>query len=108
MLACAGCAWWFGRELNVGTAFRMGPGYLARLLTWILFGFGLLLLARAFLLHGPALAPWPLRPIGLVLGAMAVFALTVERGGLVAASLVRLVIVLLPMVRRRREEVFAE
>ena len=86
LLACAGCAWWFGRELSVGTAFRMGPGYLPRLLTWIMFGFGLLLLARAFLLHGPALAPWPLRPIVLVLGAMAVFALTVERGGLLIAS----------------------
>ena len=87
LLASAGCAWWFGRELSVGTAFRMGPGYIPRLLTWIMFGFGLLLLARAFLLHGPALAPWPLRPIVLVLGAMVVFALTVERGGLLVASL---------------------
>ena len=86
LLACAGCAWWFGRELSVGTAFRMGPGYIPRLLTWIVFGFGLLLLARAFLLHGPDLAPWPLRPIVLVLGAMAAFALTVERGGLLIAS----------------------
>lgn len=87
LLACAGLAWWFGRDLSVGTAFRMGPGYIPRLLTWIVLGFGLLLLLRAFVMHGPRLAAWPLRPLLLVLGGMVVFALTVERGGLLLASL---------------------
>ena len=86
LLACAGCAWWFGRDLSVGTAFRMGPGYIPRLLTWIVLGFGLLLMVRAFVWPGPALERWPLRPIVLVLGAMVVFGLTVERGGLLIAS----------------------
>ncbi len=86
LLACAGCAWWFGKELMVGTAFRMGPGYVPRLLTWIILGFGLLLLVRAFVWPGPALERWPFRPIVLVLGSMLVFALTIERGGLLAAS----------------------
>ncbi len=87
LLACAGLAWWFGRGLSVGTAFRMGPGYIPRLLTWIILGFGLLLLLRAFVLHGPRLAPWPLRPLVLVLGGMLVFAFSVERAGLLIASL---------------------
>lgn len=87
LLACAGCAWWFGRDLSVGTAFRMGPGYIPRLLTWIVLGFGLLLLVRAFVWPGPALERWPWRPIVLVLGAMVVFGLTIERGGLLIASL---------------------
>lgn len=87
LLACAGCAWWFGRDLSVGTAFRMGPGYIPRLLTWIVLGFGVLLLVRAFLWQGPAVAAWPLRPIVLVLGAMVAFGLTVDRGGLLIASL---------------------
>lgn len=86
LLACAGLAWWFGRDLSVGTAFRMGPGYIPRLLTWIVLGFGLLLLVRAFVMRGPALSAWPLRPVLLVPGAMLVFALTVERGGLLLAS----------------------
>ncbi|MES2714817.1 MAG: tripartite tricarboxylate transporter TctB family protein [Pseudomonadota bacterium] len=87
LLACAGLAWWFGQDLRVGTAFRMGPGYIPRLLTWIILGFGLLLLVRAFVMHGPRLAAWPLRPILLVLGAMLVFAVSVERAGLLIASL---------------------
>lgn len=87
LLACAGLAWWFGRDLSVGTAFRMGPGYIPRLLSWIVLGFGLLLLVRAFVMAGPRLSPWPLRPIVLVLGAMVVFALSVERAGLLLASL---------------------
>ena len=86
LLACAGLAWWFGRDLSVGTAFRMGPGYIPRLLTWIILGFGVLLLVRAFVMHGPRLAPWPLRPIVLVLGAMLVFAVSVERAGLLIAA----------------------
>lgn len=87
LLACAGCAWWFGRELSVGTAFRMGPGYIPRLLAWIVAGFGLLLLLRAFTWPGEPLARWPLRPLVLVLGAMVVFGLSVERAGLLLASL---------------------
>lgn len=87
LLACAGLAWWFGRDLNVGTAFRMGPGYIPRLLTWIVLGFGLLLLARAFVIRGPRLAAWPLRAVLLVPGAMLLFALSVERAGLLIASL---------------------
>jgi hypothetical protein len=87
LLACAGLAWWFGRDLSVGSAFRMGPGYIPRLLTWVVLGFGALLLLRAFVMTGPRLAPWPLRPIVLVIAAMVVFALSVERAGLLLASL---------------------
>jgi len=76
LLACAGCAWFFGKDLSIGSAFRMGPGYVPRLLTWIMLGFGVLLLVRAFVWPGPALERWPIRPI----------ALTIERGGLLAAS----------------------
>ncbi len=86
LLACAGSAWWFGKDLTVGTAFRMGAGYVPRMLTWITGAFGLLLLVRAFIWHGPALQRWPVRPILLVLGSMVCFALTIERGGLLLAS----------------------
>lgn len=87
LLLCAALAWWFGRDLSVGTAFRMGPGYIPRLLTWIITGFGALLLARAFLLQGPPLSAWPWRPMALVLGAMLAFAFSIERAGLLVASL---------------------
>lgn len=101
LLACAGCAWWFGKELTVGTAFRMGPGYVPRLLTWIILGFGGLLLLRAFVWPGPALQRWPLRPIVLVLGSMLVFALTIERGGLLAASALTVALAALASPRNR-------
>lgn len=105
LLACAGCAWWFGRDLSVGTAFRMGPGYIPRLLTWIVLGFALLLMVRAFVWPGPALERWPLRPIVLVLGAMVVFGLTVERGGLLIASLLAVGLAALATAQNRWRDV---
>jgi hypothetical protein len=56
LLLCAWLAWWFGRDLSVGTAFRMGPGYIPRLLTWFVFGFG-----QPALLHQPRWARRPAR-----------------------------------------------
>lgn len=105
LLACAGCAWWFGRDLSVGTAFRMGPGYIPRLLTWIVLGFGLLLMVRAFVWPGPALERWPLRPVVLVLGAMVVFGLTVERGGLLIASVLAVGLAALATAQNRWRDV---
>jgi hypothetical protein len=87
LLACAALAWIFGHNLSMGNAFRMGAGYIPRMLWWIVGAFGLAMCANALRVPGPALARWPLRPIVLVLGAMVVFALSIERAGLLVASL---------------------
>lgn len=86
LLVFAGLGWWFGQPLKVGTAYRMGPGYAPMLLCWILGGFGLVLCALGILRKGPALERWPVRPLLLVLGAMLVFAIGIERAGLLLSS----------------------
>ncbi len=86
LLVCAVLGWWFGQPLKVGTAYRMGPGYVPILLSWVMGGFGVILCAMAFVHRGPALEKWRVKPIVLVLGSLLVFALTIERNGLLIAS----------------------
>ncbi|MEN9314543.1 MAG: hypothetical protein RIS35_936 [Pseudomonadota bacterium] len=86
LLACALAAWWFGQGLKVGTAFRMGPGYAPMLLSWTIGAFGLALCVLGVIRKGPALERWRIRPLIFVLGAMMVFALTVEKAGLLISA----------------------
>jgi len=76
---------WLANDLRVGTAMRMGPGYMPRLLCWILAGFGVLLVAQGFLTDGPPLTRWRLRPLVLILATTVTFGLLIERTGLVPA-----------------------
>lgn len=86
LLACALAAWWFGRPLKVGTAFRMGPGFVPMLLAWVVGAFGIVLCVIGLARRGPPLERWPLRPIALVIGAIVVFSVAIERAGLLASS----------------------
>jgi hypothetical protein len=76
------------RNYSMGTALRMGTGYVPRLLSWILFGLGLLVLVQDVLARGEeapaddeALPVW--RPLFFVTLSIVVFGLTIERFGLV-------------------------
>lgn len=75
-------------RLPMGTAHRMGPGYFPTLVSWVLVGFGVLLLARSVVIRGPAIEAGQARPFVLVLAAVAVFALGIERLGLLATIVV--------------------
>lgn len=89
-MALAILALWLSRDYPIGTATRMGTGYVPRLLAWILLALGL----------GIALADvWSrseeepadveslpvLRPLVVVTASVVVFGLTIERLGLVIA-----------------------
>ena len=87
LLVCAVLGWWFGQPLKVGTAYRMGPGYVPIMLSWVMGGFGVVLCAMAFVHRGPALEKWHAKPIVLVLGSLLVFAFAIERTGLLIASI---------------------
>ena len=78
----------FGRELSMGTATKMGPGYFPTVLGMILALIGLALVVRAFLVRGERLAGFAARPLLLVLGATVVFGLTLRGAGLVVALIV--------------------
>jgi putative tricarboxylic transport membrane protein len=83
---------WLSRNYPVGTALRMGTGYVPRLLCWILIGLGAVVLVQGLreaesvrLSEGGALAR--LWPIAVVTTSLVVFGLSLEWLGLVVAIL---------------------
>ena len=80
------------RDYPIGTALRMGTGYVPRLLCWILLGLGIVVLIQG-LREAPserpqslaAVAAW--RPVIFVTASLVIFGLTIERLGLVVSIL---------------------
>lgn len=70
-----------------GTAARMGPGFVPKLLCWSLIGMGAGVLAIALLQRGEAMDRWHLRPLVAVLASVLVFGALIETGGLVPATI---------------------
>ena len=86
LFAAFGCAGlWFGRDYIVGTAARMGPGYFPLLMSLALAGLGGFLLVRSLVIAGEPIERSALRPQLLILTAIVVFGITIERLGLAAA-----------------------
>jgi hypothetical protein len=85
---------WVSRDYPIGTALRMGTGYVPRLLCWVLLALGACVLVQG-LREAPRQAPagqgseaslgW--RPLVLVTVGLVLFALALERLGLVIAIL---------------------
>jgi hypothetical protein len=89
-MAVAALGLWISRDYPIGTALRMGTGYVPRLLCWILLGLGaLVLLQGARQAAGEAQpaagdrAAW--RPLIFVAASLVVFGLAIERLGLVVS-----------------------
>ena len=80
---CAGL--WFGRDYIVGTAARMGPGYFPLLMSLALAGLGGFLLVRSLVIAGEPIERSALWPQLLILVAIVVFGLLIERLGLAIA-----------------------
>jgi hypothetical protein len=78
-------ALWFGRHLAIGTAIRMGPGYVPRALSFILLGLGGFICVLALVSGSePTKTPrW--KPITLVTLGIVAFALLFERLGMLPA-----------------------
>ena len=83
---------WISRDYPVGTALRMGTGYVPRLLCWILLGLGCVILfqglreARAAQ-PSEAQAAWGWRAVIFVTASLTIFGLALERLGLVISIL---------------------
>lgn len=82
---------YFGRNLAVGTAVRMGPGYVPNMLAYILLVLGLIIAGFALLKGGELVEAPHLRPIVMVTIGIIVFGLLFETTGLLP-SLVALVL----------------
>lgn len=100
--AGAGVALHAGTHLNLGTMQRMGPGMFPTALGIILAGLGLLTVVTAFGRTGRAGRP-EIGPALAVLGGLALFALTIDRFGLLVA--IPLLVVVSSLASRRRRPV---
>ena len=80
------------RDYPIGTALRMGTGYVPRLLCWLLFGLGVIVLVQGLreaqgarsLSSGDVSA---LRPVVFVTASLVIFGVSIERLGLVVSIL---------------------
>lgn len=86
-MAVAIFALWVSRDYPIGTALRMGTGYVPRLLAWILLLLGLVILlqdlrTRAAETPRDLEALPSIRPLFFVTLSLIVFGLTIERLGL--------------------------
>jgi hypothetical protein len=80
------------RNLEIGTAFRMGPGYFPLVLAGLLMVLGVVITARSFGPTGSPIGAVPWRGMILILAAPTVFGLTVRGLGLVAAIAIAVLI----------------
>jgi putative tricarboxylic transport membrane protein len=88
-IAIAAFGLWASRNYPVGTALRMGTGYMPRLLCWLLLGLGVIVLLQGLRQHAEPLRTsaqgW--RAVTSVTLSLVAFGLSIERLGLVLAIL---------------------
>jgi hypothetical protein len=85
-IAIAALGLWLSRDYPIGTALRMGTGYVPRLLCWILMGLGAAILVQGLREKDalPERTSWrQLMPIVVVTTSLIAFALAIEQLGLV-------------------------
>jgi hypothetical protein len=85
-------ALYFGQNLAVGTSIRMGPGYVPRMLSFIMLGLGVLICIVAVAQGSEPVEVPKWRPITLVTVGIVCFALLFERAGLLPALVVLILI----------------
>ena len=80
------------RDYPIGTALRMGTGYVPRLLCWVLLALGVLVLVQGLIEvdagrppPAPGTSAW--RPVIFVTASLVIFGLAIERLGLVLSIL---------------------
>jgi hypothetical protein len=82
LMTVAAAGLWLNQDHTLGSARRMGPGYMPMLTFWLLLGLGGIIFAIG-LFNGPdRLERWAWRELLLVLAALATFALILEKAGL--------------------------
>ena len=83
---------WFGRDYPVGSALRMGPGYVPQLLCWALLILGIVIAIKGAMVAVEKIERWHWRPLVVVSLAVLAFAFLLEPGGLIVATLAIVVI----------------
>lgn len=79
---------YFGSDLTMGTAGRMGPGYFPRLLSWLIVAIGLFVGLKSFLTDGPPIEMPKFRPMFFVLMSILIFGYMMDYVGLAITAVV--------------------
>jgi hypothetical protein len=91
-VAFGASAAWVGRDYEIGTFTHMGPGFLPTVLSCLLIIFGVFMCARGVTVEGEALSGSRWRPQIMIVIAIVLFALTIERLGLAPAIIITVVV----------------
>lgn len=86
-LAFGGGGLWFAQDYPMGTAGRMGPGYMPSVVCLLLILFAIISFTRSVQLTGEPVGSLALKPLLLVLAGVIAFAMLAEPVGLIAAIL---------------------
>mgnify|MGYP001160649602 CR=1 FL=1 len=81
-IGIAGWGLWLAQNLRVGTAVRMGPGWLPTASAYVLIALGLAIMVRSLFADEEKLARWYPRPLILICAAVALFSVALDRLGL--------------------------
>jgi hypothetical protein len=73
---------YFGRNLAMGAAARMGPGYFPVMLSYLIVAVGLIVGARGLTFEGPPIERIQLRPIFFVTASILLFGAIIDYAGL--------------------------
>jgi hypothetical protein len=82
-----GLGLYLGRAYPFGSAMRMGPGYFPAILSGLLLALGIAIMLRGMAVDGDRPHAFATLPMLTILASVAIFAVTVERLGIVIAVL---------------------
>ena len=83
---------YFARDLQVGTASKMGPGYFPQIISWCIVALGAFIGIRSLGTYGPPLERIYVRPLAVLVVSSLIFGYAIEQVGLVVASVVAMLI----------------
>ncbi len=95
------------RGYSMGTLFQMGSGYFPTYLGAIMIVIGTITAGTAFRLEGKEVGRWGWRPLLWLSAAFAALGLLIEGAGFLIATLALLVVMLLPVLRRKHTQAVA-
>ena len=91
-VAFGGAALFIARDYGMGSASRMGPGYFPTVLSALLILFGIVAIARSFVVPGEPLGRFAIKAGVLILAAVVLFGFLLPRAGFVVALVALIVI----------------
>ncbi|WP_336811295.1 tripartite tricarboxylate transporter TctB family protein [Bosea sp. MMO-172] len=79
-------------DLERGVLRQMGPGYLPATVSWLIIAGGVVMIATAMLKTGKPLPDFQFRPLAVISAGIALFGLTIDSLGILAAIVILIIV----------------